>query len=54
MPDISCQRCLADLNDTDRYQCSHSCTFCADCAWRLDDICPNCGGRLTLAAASRK
>jgi hypothetical protein len=22
------------------------CTFCANCADRLDEICPNCGGDL--------
>lgn len=51
MPEISCQRCLTDLSDADRYQCSHSCTFCTDCVWDLDYVCPNCGGILTLAVA---
>ena len=27
--------------------CSFECTFCAECADALDDICPNCGGELT-------
>ncbi len=26
--------------------CSFECTFCANCADRLDEICPNCGGDL--------
>ena len=26
--------------------CSFECTFCAECADALDDMCPNCGGEL--------
>lgn len=54
MPDNSCQRCLIDLSEADRYQCTHHCTFCKGCAQDLDDICPNCGGRLMLTAATRR
>lgn len=26
--------------------CSMECTFCANCADRMDELCPNCGGDL--------
>jgi len=26
--------------------CSFECTFCAECADDLDELCPNCGGEL--------
>jgi uncharacterized protein len=43
-----CERCGVDL-DADApgaFICSFECTFCAECADGLDEICPNCGGEL--------
>ncbi|UVI40544.1 DUF1272 domain-containing protein [Qipengyuania spongiae] len=44
-----CQACGADLpaQAHGAFICSLECTFCADCADRLDDRCPNCGGELS-------
>jgi len=33
-------------NGDDALICSFECTYCRDCATRLDRLCPNCGGRL--------
>ena len=43
-----CERCGTDLpaQDPGAFICSFECTFCADCANELDDLCPNCGGEL--------
>ena len=43
-----CERCGTDLpaQNTGAFICSFECTFCADCAHDLDDICPNCGGEM--------
>ncbi len=43
-----CECCDIDLPaDSPRARiCSFECTFCADCASRLQDRCPNCGGEL--------
>ena len=43
-----CERCGADLPPSapGAFICSFECTFCADCADALDDLCPNCGGEL--------
>jgi len=43
-----CERCGADLppSSPGAFICSFECTFCADCAEGLDDLCPNCGGEL--------
>ena len=43
-----CERCGADLpaDAGGAFICSFECTFCADCADALDEICPNCGGEL--------
>ena len=43
-----CERCGADLpaEAPGAFICSFECTFCADCADKLDDRCPNCGGEL--------
>ena len=43
-----CERCGRDL-PADRHGafiCSFECTFCADCADKLEEHCPNCGGDL--------
>jgi hypothetical protein len=43
-----CERCGTDLpaQDPGAFICSFECTFCADCANELDDLCHNCGGEL--------
>ena len=43
-----CERCGKDLppSSPGAFICSFECTFCADCAEGLDDLCPNCGGEL--------
>ncbi len=43
-----CEKCGADLlaHLPGAFICSFECTFCADCADILDEICPNCGGEL--------
>lgn len=43
-----CERCGTDLPAAapGAFICSFECTFCAECAEALDDICPNCGGEL--------
>ena len=43
-----CEGCGSDLpaEAPGAFICSFECTFCAECADRLDDLCPNCGGEL--------
>ncbi|GMN02099.1 DUF1272 domain-containing protein [Erythrobacter sp. MTPC3] len=43
-----CERCGADLpaEQPGAFICSFECTYCAPCAEKLDDRCPNCGGEL--------
>ena len=43
-----CERCGAYLpaEAPGAFICSFECTFCAECADKLDDRCPNCGGEL--------
>jgi hypothetical protein len=43
-----CECCDKDLppSSTEARICSFECTFCADCAQRVHDECPNCGGEL--------
>ena len=43
-----CERCGTDLpaEAAGAFICSFECTFCAECADALDDLCPNCGGEL--------
>jgi uncharacterized protein len=43
-----CERCGVDLpaDEAGAFICSMECTFCAECADRLDERCPNCGGEL--------
>ena len=43
-----CEKCGRDL-PVDRHGafiCSFECTFCDNCADRLEERCPNCGGDL--------
>ena len=50
MPEMrpDCERCGTDLPAAapGAFICSFECSFCADCADALDDLCPNCGGEL--------
>ncbi len=43
-----CERCGADTpaQDPGAFICSFECTFCAECADAIDEVCPNCGGEL--------
>jgi hypothetical protein len=43
-----CERCGTDLPAyaPGAFICSFECTFCAECAEALDDVCPNCAGEL--------
>ena len=43
-----CECCDVDLppDAVDARICSFECTFCAACAERLSQRCPNCGGEL--------
>jgi hypothetical protein len=43
-----CEACGTDLpaEAAGAFMCSFECTFCAACADKTDDICPNCGGEL--------
>ena len=44
----SCECCDVDLPPASLQAriCSFECTFCAACAERLGNRCPNCGGEL--------
>jgi len=49
-----CESCGTELAADGRaYICSHECTFCSDCAWRMEHVCPDCGGEL-LARPRRR
>ena len=43
-----CERCEADLpaEAPGAFICSFECTYCAECAENMDDLCPKCGGEL--------
>ena len=42
----SCERCNNPLppESIQARICSFECTFCAECAEQLRNVCPNCGG----------
>jgi hypothetical protein len=43
----ACERCQTKLAlDATAYICSYECTWCADCATTMHNLCPNCGGEL--------
>ena len=44
----ACEHCATALPpaSADARICSFECTFCAECAETLDDLCANCGGEL--------
>jgi len=43
-----CERCGTELpaEAPGAFICSFECTFCAECADALDELCPSCGGEL--------
>jgi hypothetical protein len=42
-----CEKCGCPLVARgEAYICSYECTFCANCAKQMSDVCPNCGGEL--------
>jgi hypothetical protein len=45
----TCENCRKALPpaSTEARICSYECTFCAPCADRLGNVCPNCGGGFT-------
>ena len=50
----SCEACGKTLpaNSTEAMICSFECTFCRDCVDAiLMNVCPNCGGGLSLASS---
>jgi signal transduction histidine kinase len=43
----TCEECSRDLQpDGEAYVCSFECTYCGDCAFRLQKNCPHCAGEL--------
>ncbi len=44
----ACERCETPLpaHLHGAFICSFECTFCAECADAMDEVCPNCGGEL--------
>ena len=43
----ACEKCGAALaHEGEAHVCSYECTFCADYARRMAQVCPNCGGEL--------
>jgi uncharacterized protein len=43
----ACENCQTSLGSAaTAYICSHECTYCHDCAFRLQYSCKNCGGEL--------
>jgi hypothetical protein len=46
----SCERCTTAAlpYDAPARICSYECTFCVPCAEAMGDVCPNCGGELTV------
>ena len=49
-----CEGCAQSLQpDDEAYICSYECTFCAECASRKQEVCPNCGGELVRRARRR-
>ena len=46
----NCECCDRDLppDAAEARICSFECTFCADCADEMNEVCPNCGGELVL------
>ena len=45
----NCECCDVDLPPAaDARICTFECTFCPDCADKLEGTCPNCGGNLVV------
>jgi uncharacterized protein len=50
-----CEKCEAALaRDSAAFICVYECTFCADCAEQMKNVCPNCGGELVRRPRSAK
>ncbi|HUN58219.1 MAG TPA: DUF1272 domain-containing protein [Candidatus Binataceae bacterium] len=48
----ACEKCAKPLPlDAAALTCSFQCTFCPDCAARMDNLCPNCSGELAARHA---
>lgn len=42
-----CEKCSRLLDwESDAFICSFECTYCIDCAEKLDWVCTECGGEL--------
>ena len=42
-----CEKCNKKLNIEDvAYACNYECTFCEECTKNMNEICPNCNGKL--------
>jgi len=42
-----CEQCSRPLSDSDvAFICSNECTYCDNCALRLQFVCKNCQGEL--------
>jgi uncharacterized protein len=51
----NCERCRKTLSSTSlAFICSHECTYCEDCALKLQFACTNCGGELVRRPKRRK
>ena len=44
----SCEKCNVDLPtiSSEAFICSYECTYCRECAERMNQKCPNCEGDL--------
>ena len=43
----ACEKCNAAMAaDGAVFICSYECTYCAECAAAMHNVCPNCGGEL--------
>ncbi len=49
----ACEKCKTSTGkDETAYICSYECTFCGNCADKMEYTCPNCAGEL-LARPTR-
>ena len=43
----ACEQCGGPVTSgAEAFICSYECTFCPECAAKLKNACPNCGGEL--------
>jgi len=51
----TCEKCEKSLSwNEDVRICSYECTFCRDCAAKMNAVCPNCGGELVARPKRKK